>query len=99
MLMSTMSSHKHKKGTYTYAYVAAVPTSAQASYAYVYSCACAASEDRPLSAAVLKSVTMVHKCSINQAPPYLCNLFHNRFSVQDVFLFVRAARMSRPTLL
>ena len=24
---------------------------------------------------------MVHKCRINQAPPYLCNLFHDRFSV------------------
>ena len=27
------------------------------------------------------SVIMVHKCRINQAPPYLCNLFHDRFSV------------------
>ena len=24
---------------------------------------------------------MVHKCRINQTPPYLCNLFHDRFSV------------------
>ena len=29
----------------------------------------------------LNTVTMVHKCRINQAPPYLCNLFHDRFSV------------------
>ena len=95
MHVNDVLTHKHKKEAYAYAYVAAVPTSVQASYAYVYSCACAASEDRPLGTAVLKSVTMVHKCSINQAPP----LFHNRFSVQDVFLFVRAARMSRATLL
>ena len=24
---------------------------------------------------------MVHKCRINQAPPYLCNLFQDRFSI------------------
>ena len=29
----------------------------------------------------LNTVTMVHKCRINQAPPYLCNLFQDRFSV------------------
>ena len=29
----------------------------------------------------LNTVTMVHKCGINQAPPHLCNLFHDRFSV------------------
>ena len=29
----------------------------------------------------LNTVTMVHNCRINQAPPYLCNLFHDRFSV------------------
>ena len=29
----------------------------------------------------LNTVAMVHKCRINQAPPYLCNLFHDRFSV------------------
>ena len=29
----------------------------------------------------LNTVTMVHKCSRNQAPPYLCNLFQDRFSV------------------
>ena len=73
MLMSTMSSlnmhkHKHEKKAYAYAHVAAV----LASYAYVYSCACVASEGRPL--------TTVHKCRINQDPPYLYNLFHNRFS-------------------
>ena len=27
------------------------------------------------------TATMVHKCRINQALPYLCNLFHDRFSV------------------
>ena len=30
---------------------------------------------------LLNSVTMVQKCRTNQAPPYLCNLFHDRFSV------------------
>ena len=29
----------------------------------------------------LNTVTMVQKCRINQVPPYLCNLFHDRFSV------------------
>ena len=29
----------------------------------------------------LNTVTMVQKCRINQAPPYLCNLFQDRFSV------------------
>ena len=29
----------------------------------------------------LNSVIMVHKCRIYQTPPYLCNLFHDRFSV------------------
>ena len=27
---------------------------------------------------------MVHKCRINQAPPYLCNLFHDRFNVSGL---------------
>ena len=30
---------------------------------------------------LLNIVTMVQKCRTNQAPPYLCNLFHDRFSV------------------
>ena len=30
---------------------------------------------------LLNTVTMVQKCRANQAPPYLCNLFHDRFSV------------------
>ena len=29
----------------------------------------------------LNTVTMVHKCRTKQAPPYLCNLFHDRFKV------------------
>ena len=29
----------------------------------------------------LNTVTMVQKCRTHQAPPYLCNLFHDRFSV------------------
>lgn len=29
----------------------------------------------------LNTLIMVQKCRINQAPPYLCNLFHDRFSV------------------
>ena len=28
---------------------------------------------------VINTVTMVQKCRRNQAPPYLCNLFHDRF--------------------
>ena len=30
---------------------------------------------------LLNTVTMVQKCRTNQAPPYLCNLFHDKFSV------------------
>ena len=30
---------------------------------------------------LLNTVTMVQKCRTNQALPYLCNLFHDRFSV------------------
>ena len=30
---------------------------------------------------LLNTVTMVQKCSTNQAPPYLCNLFHDRLGV------------------
>ena len=29
----------------------------------------------------LNTVTMVHKCRTKQAPPYLCDLFHDRFKV------------------
>ena len=36
----------------------------------------------------LNTVTMVYKCSINQAPPYLCNLFHDNLVYQDVALEV-----------
>ena len=31
---------------------------------------------------LLNTVTMVQKCRTNQAPPYLCNLFHDKFSVR-----------------
>ena len=30
---------------------------------------------------LLITVTMVYKCRTKQVPPYLCNLFHDRFSV------------------
>ena len=30
---------------------------------------------------LLNTVTMVQRCRTNQAPPYLCSLFHDRFSV------------------
>ena len=29
----------------------------------------------------LNTVTMVHKCRTKHAPPYLCDLFHDRFKV------------------
>ena len=34
----------------------------------------------------LNTITMVHKCRTKQAPPYLCDLFHDRFKCWDATL-------------
>ena len=33
---------------------------------------------------LLNTVTMIQQCRTNQAPPYICNLFHDRFSVSGL---------------